>query len=82
MGVAHCIDYRNEDFLERVKDLTEGRGVDIVLDAVGADSFKKSYSCLAPLGRLFLFGSSSVAPLSGLSVPAFDTLSGAALSSA
>lgn len=62
MGVAHCIDYRNEDFLERVKELTGGRGVDIVLDAVGSSSFKRSYNCLAPLGRLFLFGSSSVAP--------------------
>lgn len=62
MGVSHCIDYRTEDFREVVREITGGRGVDIVLDAVGGDSFKKSYRCLAPLGRLFLFGSSSVAP--------------------
>jgi len=54
MGVAHCIDYRTEDFEEGVKRVTNGRGVDIVLDATGA--FRKSYRCLAPLGRLVCFG--------------------------
>jgi NADPH:quinone reductase-like Zn-dependent oxidoreductase len=54
MGVAHCIDYRTEDFEEAVKRVTGGRGVDIVLDATGA--FRKSYRCLAPLGRLLCFG--------------------------
>jgi NADPH:quinone reductase-like Zn-dependent oxidoreductase len=57
MGVAHCIDYRTEDFEEAVKRVTRGRGVDIVLDATGA--FRKSYRCLAPLGRLVCFGLSS-----------------------
>jgi synaptic vesicle membrane protein VAT-1 len=64
MGVAHCIDYRTEDFEEGVKRVTEGRGVDIALDATGA--FRKSYRCLAPLGRLVCFGlsqaSSGMAP--------------------
>jgi NADPH:quinone reductase-like Zn-dependent oxidoreductase len=54
MGVAHCIDYRTEDFEEGVKRATGGRGVDIALDATGA--FRKSYRCLAPLGRLVCFG--------------------------
>jgi NADPH:quinone reductase-like Zn-dependent oxidoreductase len=54
MGVAHCIDYRTEDFEEGVKRVTNGRGVDIALDATGA--FRKSYRCLAPLGRLVCFG--------------------------
>jgi NADPH:quinone reductase-like Zn-dependent oxidoreductase len=54
MGVAHCIDYRTEDFEEGVKRVTAGRGVDVVLDATGA--FRKSYRCLAPLGRLVCFG--------------------------
>jgi len=54
MGVAHCIDYRMEDFEEGVKRVTGGRGVDIALDATGA--FRKSYRCLAPLGRLVCFG--------------------------
>ena len=60
MGVAHCIDYRTEDFEEGVKRVTNGRGVDIVLDATGA--FRKSYRTLAPLGRLVAYGVSSMAP--------------------
>ena len=62
MGVAHCIDYRTQDFEAEVQRLTEGRGVDIALDAVGGESFKKSYRSLASLGRLFVFGVSSFAP--------------------
>ncbi len=61
MGVAECIDYRTQDFEAVVSDLTDGRGVDIVLDAVGGDSFAKSYRCLDSLGRLFVFGVSSFA---------------------
>jgi NADPH:quinone reductase-like Zn-dependent oxidoreductase len=58
-GVAHCIDYRTQDFEAEVKRITGGRGVDIVLDATGA--FRKSYRCLAPLGRLVMFGFSQAA---------------------
>jgi NADPH:quinone reductase-like Zn-dependent oxidoreductase len=62
IGVAHCIDYRNQDFEAEVGRLTAGRGVDIALDAVGGESFKKSFRSLASLGRLFVFGVSSFAP--------------------
>jgi len=62
MGVAHCIDYRTQDFEDEVQRFTEGRGVDIALDAVGGESFKKSYRSLASLGRLYVFGVSSFAP--------------------
>ena len=62
MGVAECIDYRTQDFEAVVNDLTGGKGVDIVLDAVGGESFAKSYRCLDSLGRLFVFGASSLAP--------------------
>ena len=58
-GVAHAIDYRTEDFEEAVRRVTGGRGVDIALDATGA--FRKSYRCLAPLGRLVCFGMSGAA---------------------
>jgi NADPH:quinone reductase-like Zn-dependent oxidoreductase len=58
MGLDHAIDYRSEDFEQRVKEITGGRGVDIALDATGA--FKKSFRCLAPAGRLFMFGASGV----------------------
>jgi NADPH:quinone reductase-like Zn-dependent oxidoreductase len=61
LGVAHCIDYRTQDFLAETKRVTGGRGVDIALDAVGGDSFRKSYRALAPLGRLYVFGASALA---------------------
>lgn len=69
-GVAHAIDYHTKNFKEEVKRITEGRGVDLVLDAVGGDSFQKSYDCLAPLGRLFVYGVSSLAPKKSRSVVA------------
>jgi synaptic vesicle membrane protein VAT-1 len=56
MGLDNAIDYRTEDFERAVMGLTNGRGVDVVLDAQGGSSFRKSYRCLAPLGRLFCFG--------------------------
>jgi NADPH:quinone reductase-like Zn-dependent oxidoreductase len=58
-GVAHTIDYRVQDFETEVRRVTGGRGVDIALDATGA--FRKSYRCLAPLGRLVCFGMSGAA---------------------
>lgn len=62
MGVAHCIDYTSTDFEAEVMRITGGAGVEVALDAVGGRSFQQSYRCLAPLGRLFLFGVSSMAP--------------------
>lgn len=62
LGIAHAIDYRTEDFEVEVKRITAGRGVDIVLDALGGEALAKSYRCLAPLGRLFTFGGSGFAP--------------------
>jgi len=62
MGYAHCIDYRTQDFETEVMAWTNGRGVDIALDAQGGKSFRKSYRCLAPLGKLFCFGAASIAP--------------------
>ncbi len=62
MGVKECIDYRTQDFLQEVRRITDGRGVDIALDAVGGASFGKSYRSLSSLGRLFVFGASSLAP--------------------
>ncbi len=59
IGVRHCIDCRKEDFVPRVRELTENRGVELVLDAVGGRSFRKSYRVLAPTGRLGIFGISA-----------------------
>jgi NADPH:quinone reductase-like Zn-dependent oxidoreductase len=61
IGVDMLIDYRTEDFEKRTMELTEGRGVELILDAVGGDSFKKGFRILAPTGRLGMFGTSSAA---------------------
>ena len=65
-GCDHAIVYTKENFVERVKAITNGRGVDVVYDSVGKDTFDGSIACLAPLGMLVSFGQSS-----GL-VPLFD----------
>ncbi len=59
LGVAHCIDYHRQDFEAEVKRITSGRGVEVILDAVGGESYRKSYNCLASLGKLMMFGISS-----------------------
>ncbi len=61
MGVDECIDYRSEDFAARVLELTGGRGVELILDAVGGKSFNQGFDVLAPTGRLGMFGMSSAA---------------------
>ena len=62
LGVDHLIDYRTEDFVARTREITRGRGVELALDAVGGDSFRKSFRALAATGRLGMFGVSSSAP--------------------
>ena len=47
--------------MARAREITRGRGVELVLDAVGGESFKKSYGLLAPTGRLGMFGVSTAA---------------------
>ena len=66
-GLDFAIDYYTQDFEKETLGFTEGRGVDIVLDAQGGKSFRKSYRCLAPLGRLFCFGLASANASSRLS---------------
>jgi NADPH:quinone reductase-like Zn-dependent oxidoreductase len=61
-GVHHAIDYRHADVVAEVRRLTNGRGVDIALDPIGGRSFADSYRLLAPLGRLVIYGVSSIAP--------------------
>jgi len=60
-GADHLIDYRREDFEVRTREITESRGVELVLDAVGGESFRKSFRLLAPTGRLGMFGVSAAA---------------------
>lgn len=58
-GASHCINYRTEDFAPAVRALTDGAGVDVVMDAVGADTFEGSLDCLKPLGMFMSFGNAS-----------------------
>ena len=51
-GAAHIINYREENFVERVKEITSGKGVDVVYDSVGKDTFPGSLDCLRPLGSV------------------------------
>ena len=60
LGLTHAIDYRTQDFEAEVKRITGGRGVHVILDAVGGASIKKGWRCLAPTGKLVVFGASSV----------------------
>jgi NADPH2:quinone reductase len=58
-GYDHVIDYRKDNFVERIKELTEGKGVDVVYDSVGRDTFPGSLDCLKPRGLWVSFGQSS-----------------------
>lgn len=58
-GATHVINYRTEDFPTRVRELTEGSGVDVVMDGVGKDTFDGSLDCLRPLGFMISFGNAS-----------------------
>ena len=58
-GAAHAINYRQGDFAQQVRDITEGRGVDAVMDSVGKDTFEGSLNSLRPLGTLISFGQAS-----------------------
>ncbi len=56
LGATEAFDYRTEPFAERVRAATDGRGVDVVLDFVGAPNWEANMAALAPYGRLMLIG--------------------------
>jgi NADPH:quinone reductase-like Zn-dependent oxidoreductase len=58
-GLDHAIDYSNEDWSAVLKQLTNGRGVDLVIDPIGGSHWKKSYEALRHTGRLGMFGVST-----------------------
>jgi len=58
-GCAHTIDYTRENFVDRVKEITGGKGVPVVYDSVGKDTFPASLDCLSPRGLWVSFGNSS-----------------------
>jgi NADPH:quinone reductase len=58
-GCAHVINTREEDVVAKVKEYTKGKGVDVVYDSIGKDTFPASLDCLRPLGLWVSFGQSS-----------------------
>lgn len=58
-GCTHVINYNTENFVERVKEITNGEKVSVVYDSIGKDTFTGSLDCLRPLGMMVSFGSAS-----------------------
>ena len=65
-GCAHVINYSTENFIQRVKEITGGKGVPVVYDSVGKSTWEGSLDCLQPRGMMVSFGNASgaVAPVS------------------
>ena len=68
-GVDHPIDYRNTDFEDAVREITDGEGIDLAFDAVGPSSFRKDYRLLRSGGRLVCYGISEVQSGDGRNIP-------------
>lgn len=75
-GASHVINYNREDVVARVRELTGGRGVKVVYDSVGKDTWDRSLDCLAPLGLMVSFGNASgaVPPVNILSLSSKGSL--------
>ncbi|MDZ7824590.1 MAG: quinone oxidoreductase [Ahrensia sp.] len=65
-GAAHTINYKTENFVSRVAEITGGKKVSVVMDGVGKDTFEGSLDCIAPFGMMLSFGNASG------KVPPFD----------
>ena len=61
-GADHVVNYETQDFSEEALRLTKGRGVDLILDAIGKPTVEKGLRCLAPFGHLILYGQSGGPP--------------------
>lgn len=58
-GLGHAIDYRNKSWYEELMELTEGKGVELIIDALGGKEWKRGYKALRSTGRLGMYGISS-----------------------
>ena len=65
-GAHHVVNYNARDFSREVMDRTDSYGVDVVMDSVGGEVFRKSWDLLAQMGRYILYGVSSVTGKGGL----------------
>lgn len=59
MGADHLVNYTEEGWESKVRELTDGKGVDVALEMVGGEVFRKTLKCLAPFGRMVVFGAAS-----------------------
>lgn len=59
MGATHLVNYSEEGWVEKIKEITGGKGVDVALEMVGGEVFNQTVKCLAPFGRLVIFGAAS-----------------------
>jgi NADPH2:quinone reductase len=65
-GYDHIINYQTANVVKRVKDITEGRGVAIILNSAAGDTFRRDFKMLAPLGQIIWFGMAAGAPQGNL----------------
>lgn len=63
LGAGHAIDYGREHWAKQVLEVTGGKGVNVVLESVGGEVGEQAFGCLAPLGRLVMFGAASGRPM-------------------
>lgn len=63
LGAHHAINYGRENWTDQVIEATGGKGVDVVLESVGEEAGAQAFECLAPLGRLVMFGAASGRPM-------------------
>lgn len=66
-GYDHVINYRSDNFVSQVKEITHGKGVDVVYDSVGKDTYPASLDCIKPRGLWVSFGNSS-GPVEGVNI--------------
>ena len=62
MGADGVVDYSSETYAQDIKELTENKGVDVILNPIGGATIERDLQCLAPFGRLVLFGELDGAP--------------------
>ena len=74
-GCDHPIVYTRDDFVEKVREITDGRGVDVVYDAIGKDTFEKGLGCIAERGRMVSYGVAS-GPIAPVDLRVLRPLSG------
>jgi NADPH2:quinone reductase len=61
-GIDHIINYKTEDVLEKIKEITNGKGVNVILNSVAGNTFARDFEALAPLGQIIWFGMAAGLP--------------------